>query len=96
MTPEERATQFWKDLEVGMKAASHLLLDLIQDTRSAAFEEAAKMVENTAYVEYQAGAKAPSQESVRGILSQAASAIRQHAKGGQNDSAADLPENSSK
>ena len=55
--------------------------EYVSADRREAFDEAAKMVENMAYVEYQAGAKAPSQESVRGILSQAASAIRQHAKG---------------
>ena len=71
MTPEERATQFWKDLEVGMKAASHLLLDLIQDTRAAAFEEAAKIAER----------HLPAGMYPEALAGAIAAAIRQHAKG---------------
>lgn len=57
-----------------------IISEAIREARNAALEEAAKAVENTAYVEYQAGCKAPSNESVRSILAQTAAAIREKIK----------------
>lgn len=49
--------------------------------RLQAFKEAARIAEALPYVEYQAGGRAPSRESVANILSQVAAAIRAKGEG---------------
>lgn len=77
MTPEERATRFWKELDGGMVTANALIINLIRAARLEALEEAAVIAESLSWPVTPPG---PHQSSFGVNGAPIAAAIRERAK----------------